>query len=211
MSELNNEQIQVIFLSLAWDIVLAAMVTGSVLAIFVGLWSIFRPASFMRFNQRLNRWIDTSQKTTLSMNKKVVIEQYFYRHNRVFGTLLSIAAIWILFKLVFDLNKAALESTLSIFMGKVSVELLVDVSFGYAYLAAVIALLVGLIVLLRPSALKNVEAWGNQWIETGEVLEKLDAATHSPDRWVEKHPVIFGLFASIGGAVILFYMLSHSS
>ena len=207
MSELNTEQIQMIFISLAWDVALAAMMTGSLLAMFVGLWSILKPASFMRFNHRLNRWVDTSKKTALSINKKIVIEQYFYRHNRVFGALLSIAAVWILFKLVFDLNKPALENTLSIFISQMSAELLVDVSFGYAYLAGFVALLVGLIVLLRPSALKSVEAWGNQWIETGEVLEKLDAASYGPDRWVAKHPLLFGLFASVGGAVTFFYML----
>ena len=209
MPDLNNEQLQMIFLSLAWDVALAAMMTGSLLAIVVGFWSMTRPASFLRFNQRLNKWVDTSKTTELNIDKKIFIEKFFYRHNRLFGSLLSVAAGWILFKLAFDLDKTGLEYALNTFLSKIYVEILVDVSFGYAYLAGIVALLVGLIVMFRPSVLKGVEAWGNQWIETGEALKSLDNASNAPDRWVGKHPMIFGLFASIGGAIVFVYMLNN--
>ena len=59
-------------------------------------------------------------------------------------------------------------------------------------------LLLGLVVLVRPSLLKNVEGVANRWRRSGPPAEALNAVIFDVDGRVQANPQLFGFVLSLG-------------
>jgi hypothetical protein len=66
-----------------------------------------------------------------------------------------------------------------------------------------VAIIFGLVVILRPSLLKKIESWSNNWVSTEELLKPLDKTIDISHRWLPRHPRVFGLFVALGSLFIL--------
>ncbi len=67
-----------------------------------------------------------------------------------------------------------------------------------------IALIIGLVVLVRPSLLKSLEKWGNRWIDTDSELEGFDRIHEIPGNILPGRPRWFGAFVLLGALYIIY-------
>jgi hypothetical protein len=86
---------------------------------------------------------------------------------------------------------------------------LLDATFGWIYITGVLALLIGILVVIRPSYLKGIENRMNYWVETEKYTHSLDNRNQILDEWVCAHPKTFGIISVLGSVIIawsLFYL-----
>ena len=69
--------------------------------------------------------------------------------------------------------------------------------------AMFLSLLFGLIMFIRPSALKSFEAWGNHWVDTDDSLKTLDKNKELFDWVLPRNQRIFGFFVTVGAIYII--------
>jgi len=81
--------------------------------------------------------------------------------------------------------------------------MMVDSLRLFLILGNVAALGAGIVLCLRPSLLKGVEAWADRSYTTRDSTRTLDEMRFQPDRWVGKHPKLAGALAAAGSAYIL--------
>lgn len=172
----------------------------------LGLALIFIPGRVLAITGTLNKWIST-KPFFARMDQPHYQERLFYRHHILSGLLivgLSLASLYMLglylhpHEVVARLVRLA-ESDFGRWM-VVSVYYLLLVCLA-------LALLAGLIVLLRPSLLKSVEAWGNRWVDTEHSLEQLDEVREIPTTILPGKPRWFGVFVLLGAV----YMIARTA
>lgn len=183
------------------DIAAALWSAAGLSALLVGLWALASPAGLLRANRALGRWVGPSGESPL--DRSIGVECFFYRHHRLFGALLILAAVYSLYKVIFSLEREALAQALAALLPQAFTRTLVDAAFGYVYLIGLLAVVVGVILLVRPSALKSVEAWSNRWISTDALGRRLDASSDLLNAWVARQPRVFGAVAAVVGGVML--------
>jgi hypothetical protein len=64
-------------------------------------------------------------------------------------------------------------------------------------------LIIGSIILIRPSLLKGVETWGNTWVSTRHTTRFLDTPHSGIDSLAACHPRLMGGFLLLGGLYVL--------
>ena len=180
------------FLGLLW--------VGSAVGILLGAGMLFKPDRIVFLNQYFSRWVGT-QKLNEQLDRPRWIERYFYRHHRVVGSFLLIGAVFILYVFMFSYNvqkfSAALPSSTKGLWIALTAMLLVG---------GVVAALVGIIVLARPSLLRDIEKASNRWISTDRMAKSSDAMHHSFDQSVLRHRKLAGAFLIVGGLYVLIVM-----
>jgi hypothetical protein len=67
-----------------------------------------------------------------------------------------------------------------------------------------LAFIAGLIIMFRPSLLKNLEAWGNRWIDTQASLKKFDEVHEIPLDILPGKPRVFGCVVLLGAIYITY-------
>lgn len=165
----------------------AALALGSVLGLVVGLWLLASPASFFAATAGWNRWI--SMRPALKpLETPLLWERYFYRHHKLFGTLLLLAAGYFAGYFWLAYNRTA---TLRYWPADWS--WFVDASVFLLRVASLIVAAVGLLVLVRPSLLKASEARANRWVSTRRWLRPLEITRPATERLAQAHPRWAGL------------------
>lgn len=191
------------------DVLVAIWFGLTLLAAALGVWATLFPDSFVRFNQRLSMWISLD-KSGAKGHKSVAIERPFYRYHVVTGLALIIAAIYVLYEVAFNLNSSEIEGVL--FSGSevqnIWIGILVDAAFGWIYISGFVALIIGSVVLIRPSYLKGIEQRMNYWVETEKYSHSLDKKHQILDEWVSKNPRIFGIISLLGSVIVSWSLYS---
>lgn len=185
------------------DVLIALWFGLTVLAALLGLWALVAPKPFINFNKRLSIWIGFNQ-ANYNQRKSITIERPFYRYHVLTGMVLMIAAIYVLYEVVFHLNSKEIENALAggTIVENIWIGILVDAAFGWIYISGAIALVIGAIVLIRPSYLKSIEQRMNYWVETDKYGHSLDKKHEILDEWVSGHPRIFGIISLLGSAIV---------
>lgn len=90
----------------------------------------------------------------------ITIDRWFYRHHRLLGAAIALAAGYVLGFLVFQFSPAALASLLATAVEDARMRAdLATIAQWLLFFAVLLAYTVGLILMIRPSALKPIEAW----------------------------------------------------
>lgn len=88
----------------------------------------------------------------------ISLERGFYRHHRLLGVMVSLGAVYILYFLVFAYSPHAVQALLlADIADPASREILAQVFQFLLFFAALLAYAVGLLLAIRPSALKPLE------------------------------------------------------
>lgn len=192
MSKYNIELYNILSVSLFWLAFLTCC---------IGLVMFLAPGWLLRISERVNLWIDTSVWFK-KLDEQKNFERLFYRYHIamgiliVAGSLYSLRFLWRLYGAEQLLFLPVLENTF--------LQEILQVALTYVLLSGnAVALLVGLVVLIRPSLLKKIEAWSNHWLETERVFGKLDQRVDLDKRIVPEHPRLFGLLVVIGSLFIM--------
>ncbi len=169
----------------------------------LGLVLLLAPGKAIKLADCLNRWIST-QAFFDAINKPRYHEKHFYRHHHLLGASIVILASFSIYMLMFYVN---MDTAVAYFMAlaKSEFERWLFVNFYYLLVIMLfIALAVGVVIFSRPSALKKLETWSNQWISTEEKLHSLDEMHDLPGNILSERPRLFGLFILFGAAYIMY-------
>lgn len=167
------------------------LLLGLLLALFVGVLLLARPQALFTLNQRLSRWVDTRQAFGL-LDQPRHLERFFYRHHRALGVLVVLGATYVLARWAFAYDRDALLALLGprwAAQGMDWVPLALEVVLVGLHVAI---LVVGGLIVFRPSLLKGVEKAANRW-QPGPATAPLDTVVGHVDDTIESHPRVSGL------------------
>jgi len=173
-----------------------------VLLLPLGLSFLFVPEKILRLAEKLNTWIHTGHIFD-SLDKPRYQERLVYRYHHVFGIMVMFFTSVCVYMMYFYTDVTILLEQLSLMMDTEFGKWLI-VSLFYILLAANIsAFIIGLIILIRPSALKSLENIANHWIDSEEKLKILDSTRDLPKSVFPGNPRIFGTLILIGAICII--------
>lgn len=178
--------------SLYWvqGLVVSLMV-GLVLALFVGVLLLVRPQALFALNAVLSRWIDTDAVLS-KLDQPHHIERFLYRHHRILGGMIVAGASFVLWRWAFAYERSEFLAALGRPFAANGLDWI-----PAALETALVALhggilMVGLLVIFRPSLLKGFERTANRW-QRGPAMTRLDTVIVGMDGTVEDHPRVTGL------------------
>jgi len=181
------------------------IVAGSFIALLLGLGLIFVPVATLRFNEKINTRISLREKTK-SIETAIKSEPFFYKHSKISGAILIIGSLFVLYTLAtFNVN-----SLIPYLPKSISVpawEWLLSSLQIFFILTSIFILLFGLIVFIRPSAVKNFEQTANHWISTRKHFSKMSNDINLANKLVNTYPRVFGVTITLFSLIVLFLLL----
>ena len=161
------------------------------LALVAGLTLLLAPRRAL--GSALGRMLVQADVTKL-FDRRFVIERRFYRRHRVFGALVVVGALAGA-SLLWALNtRQAAAIALAKALGPSGMRVLALSSV----VLILLVLVTGIVLFVRPSALKGTEARANQWFDLGA-----PNSTDAVQRLVVRAPRVTGLLLLAAGAVCL--------
>lgn len=177
---------------------------GSFAGILVGAGIFFKPQRIVVLNQYLSRWVG-AEKITEVFDRPRLIERMFYRHHRKLGLGILIGAAVVLYTFVGNYNLRVISTLVPR-----SYWWLSDALVALLLIGCVVAALVGAMVLLRPSLLKDIEKVMNRWIITDHLQTRFNRMHFSPEQSMLRHNRLAGGFILLGSlysVLVLGYFL----
>jgi len=175
------------------------------LIFFIGLWILILPQGFLKASKLLGRWISTDAFFEF-LDRPRYQERIIYKYHRIAGTLIITGAVYTLFIMIQKIEISMLVSQLPQIVGRFWSEWFYGALYGLVISANLLALIVGGIVLIRPSLLKILETYLNKWVITGQDLKKLDQSHEIALDILPGNPRLFGLAVTLGGVYIVISM-----
>lgn len=183
--------------NILWQFFVLLVCTGSVTSVLMGVAMLIKPELISRLNQYLARWV-SPERVSEQLDRPRWIERYFYRHHRLVGSVLIIGAAFILYIFLISYNVRTIAGMVPRgYLG------LYDFLVTLVLVGSVLAALVGVIVLIRPSMLRDIEKSANHWINTEPVVKFFNDMHHPVDRHVLRHRKVAGGIMIMGGLFIL--------
>jgi len=167
------------------------LLVAAAAAAVAGAWLALAPRSFLRLNAWLGRWYST-RRALHPLDRPIAVERHLYRHHRLLGALLTAGSLYATWRLATAYDEARLVAALRPELPAPLAGALLTGWTVFLLLGNLAALAAGIAVLVRPSALKGLEAWANRWISTRQALRFLDVPHDGPDRLVARHPRLAG-------------------
>lgn len=176
---------------------LIILCAGSIAGVLIGAGILLKSERIVFLNQYFSRWI-SANKIQEQLDRPRWTERFFYRHHRLVGGVLFIGAIFVLYVFLFGSRTRRIYTAIT--PGN---WWLMDALMGALLGGSVLAALVGIIVLAKPSLLREIEKSANRWISTEGVVRFFDGIRNSFDQQILRHRKIAGVFMIIGGLYIL--------
>ena len=179
-------------------------IAGCVATFFIGLSLIARPGPILRASERMNQWFARHQPMK-PLQKTIKIERYVYRRHRYFGALVLSGAAFTLYSLLYRYNERNVVEAYTRYFNRTVVEWVVQSAAAALALGTVCAALIGLVMLIRPSLLKGIEAWSNRQYHTPNPAKLLYRyRVHGRfDHFATSHPHLAGLIISLASLYVL--------
>jgi hypothetical protein len=176
---------------------LILLCAGSLVGVLVGAGMLLKPERMAFLNQYFSRWV-SMDKIGEQLDRPRWTERSFYRHHRLVGAILIIGAIFVLYIFLFRFNVRRISAVTA----PGNWELL-DALVGMLLVGSVLAALVGIIVLARPSLLRDIEKSINRWIPVEPAVKLFDSMRYSFDQHILRHRKIAGVLMVVGNLGIL--------
>ena len=175
---------------------------GSVFALAAGLMLLFSSDRAFRISERMNRWVST-RAAMRPLEEQHSISRPLYRMHRLVGALICAGALYALIVLGTPYGEASIRTSLAgigpqRFAAWVSESLRIVLLVGNAG-----AFLFGLVFIVRPSALKGLEAWADRRISGRQASKPLEQVHLTTDRFVRAHPQLVGAVVTIGSLYVM--------
>jgi len=123
--------------------------------------------------------------------------------HRLVGALICAGALYSLIVLGMPSGESAIVKSLS-GVGPARFSAWLSESLRYVLLAGNFgALLFGLVFIVRPSALKSLEAWADRRISERKAIEPLEKMRMSAEQLVRRHPRAVGVLVILGSLYVL--------
>jgi hypothetical protein len=173
-----------------------------VLLIPLGLSFLFIPDKLSQIGNRLNRWINTEHFFD-AINRPRYQERVIYRYHHLVGISVIVCTVICIYMMLFYTDVTQIIDKLLLMTDSVFAKTVLA-SLYYALVCAnMLAFIVGLILVIRPSVLKRMEGISNRWFETEKKLKILDTTRELPESMFPGNPRIFGTMILIGAIYII--------
>jgi hypothetical protein len=192
-----------LFMKIVWETFQWVGLLGGVLGVLTGLALLFNSALVFRISERMNVWIST-RKAAKALDTSIEVERAVYRAHRVIGALLLAGALYTLYMMLVHLHGAHIALAMPKFIhpqlaGWLGISLRI-----FFIVANVIAAVIAIVMVVRPSALKGIEAWTNRSYSARRTLKFLETPRDAFDPIVRAHPQLTGLLFTVAGAFVVF-------
>jgi len=175
---------------------------GAVFALAAGLLLVFRSQAAFRISERMDRWVST-RAAIRALEEHRNVSRPLYRMHRLVGALICAGALYSLIVLGMPSGKSAIVTSL-IGVGPERFSAWLSESLRYVLLAGNSgALLFGLVFIVRPSALKSLEAWADRRISERKAIKPLEKMRMSADQFLRRHPRAVGVLVILGSLYVL--------
>jgi hypothetical protein len=178
------------------------LMVGAAFALLVGLMLLFNSDRAFRIGDRLDRWVST-RAAVKPLEEFRNISRPLYRMHRLVGALICAGALYSLIVLGLPSGEAAISKSLK-GIGPTYFAAWISESLRYILLAGNFgALLFGLVFIVRPSALKSLEAWADRRISERKAVMPLERMRLSADQFLRRHPKAVGVLLILGSLYVL--------
>ena len=167
----------------------------------IGLWMIFLPQHFLRMGKVLGKWVSTEEYFS-TLDKPHYQERAIYRHHRIIGGLIVLGACYTMISLL-NVDLETMRTGLASYGNPFWTEWIFTVVYYLLISGNFVAIIMGLVVFIRPSLLKDIEKLMNKWIVSDEGLKKLDHIHEVPANILPGKPRLFGVIVALGGLYIM--------
>ncbi|EFI33425.1 conserved hypothetical protein [Desulfonatronospira thiodismutans ASO3-1] len=165
--------------------------TAGLLALACGIVVLVRPGAVNRLSLPVRQALQ-------AVNPSIRLERYYYRHHRITGPVTVLGGVLLCFAAWLLSGSAPAENSLLVFYQALTVVFFI---FG-----AAIAV-IGVVVTIRPSALKPLEKKSNRFISKEDIINLLKRLRQGYLNLTARHPRVFGLLAALGGLLLIFLAL----
>lgn len=184
---------------LAW-LVHALFWLGIVVAS-VGLYVIILPSSAMSVNGFVNKWVSTD-RFFRSMDQPVYKEALFYKWHRLFGVLILLGSAYVLYRLWFQTDVDVIAKLVPVVKTFQANAWIYQSLVIFLLAMNAIIFILSVIIIFRPSLLKQAEGLINRWVQTDRPLERLNDQYQIPNNVLPGNVRLFGLLVLAGGMYI---------
>ncbi|HQS56894.1 MAG: hypothetical protein B7Y56_02010 [Gallionellales bacterium 35-53-114] len=188
--------------------ILLYLLVVSVVGVLAGALLLWRPEWLGRINKFANRWVSTRQMAR-PLAQSFNLDHWFYRYGCLSGAVLMLGALYVIYIFTSYFGRAGLMASL-MKMHLVPpglVQSLVDGFVLVSIMGAILALLVSLFLIFRPSMLRDLEQSANRRISLRQSLKPLEMQHQHLEQLVFRHAQKTGLALMAGGLYILAILL----
>ena len=179
------------------EFLLLLLLLCSGIALTVGLTFLLIPGSARSLNYHLSSWYSL-RRTVKPLERDRIFGPAIYRHHRVSGLFIVLAASYVLYQLAFHYQHQGLVALLAQQISSYAIaDWLLTALLWFSVPAMLLILLFGVALATRPSRLKGIEALSNRWISTRRLLQPWEAPYFALDNLVHRQPRKFGLIVVI--------------
>ncbi len=181
---------------------LVFLLVGAVVALVAGLLLLLDSERAFRASDWLDRWVST-RAAMRPLETHHSVARPLYRMHRLVGALICAGAVYSLVVIGSAKGEAAITKSLAA-LGPARFAAWLAESLRYILLAGNAAALVfGLVFIVRPSALKGLEAWADRSISGRRSTKPLEVMHRPADAFVRAHPRLVGVLVLVGSLYIL--------
>jgi hypothetical protein len=174
------------------DAALALFFVAGLAGAALGLILLLSPQGFARLNAAMSRRF-SARRAMRPLEVPHYRESFFYRHHRWTGGLILAGALFFFFNLAFRFSPEAAAAVLP------GVDWVWAGLLWFLILGNLVGAIIGLVILLRPSALKPLEAVANRWVSVRQAARPLDEPHDEADRLVLEYPRASGTLLLLAG------------
>lgn len=179
------------------------LAAGASLSLAAGLWLLISPASFGKHSGTLGRWFSL-QRALSPLDEPRTVERFLYRHHKVLGVFLIAGSTFALYSQAFQFDYSRLHALFDQGAHPAMLAALIDGAARFLFFGNLFAYAIGVIVLLRPSLLKDAETRANRWVSVRQMLRFLDKSRcPSGEGRLERRGRAIGLFAALASLCVL--------
>jgi hypothetical protein len=179
------------------------ILVGAAFALLAGLLLIFDTRRAFRVGDWLNKWVST-REVVKPLEEHRNISRPLYRMHRLVGALICAGALYSLVVLGAPSGGSAIAMSLAGVGPNRLFGAWLGESLRYVLLAGNLgALVFGVVFLVRPSALKSLEAWADKRISERKAVKPLEKMRMSADQFLRRHPRAVGVLVVLGSLYVL--------
>lgn len=181
------------------------IIVGTFVGLILGLGLAFVPSITLKFNEKINARISLREKTK-SIETQIKSEPFFYKHSHVSGLVLIVGSLFVLYTLA-TFNPYTLIPHLPKSISPPAWDWLLQAGQVFFFITCSFILIFGLIVLIRPSMVKNFEQAANHWVSTRQHFSKMSNDINLVNKLVHAYPRTFGGFITLFSLIVLLILL----
>ena len=184
------------------------LLLGSVVGLLAGMALLLRPEWLQRLSKLSNRWVSTRQMGR-SLEQSVSIDRWFYLYAHLSGVVLLSGAVYTLYLLTTHLVRADILVGLARMhlVQSVWLEPLLDTLVLVLMAGSVLAVIVSLFLLFRPSMLRELELGANRKVALRQFLKPVEVQRGNVDQLVFRNVRLVGV-ALLCGSLYTFVVLA---